>query len=59
MLDQSEEMQSQLSGYTGHTSTERFKAMLGEQLQINEKLEIENEKKSIQIRKMLSLLKSS
>lgn len=37
---------------------ERFKNMLAEQVQINEKLEFENEKKKIQIRNLMNLLKS-
>ena len=58
MSDNYGEMQSQISGDTKKSHSGRFKTILSEQLQINEKLEIENEKKSIQIRKMLSLLKS-
>lgn len=56
MLEHSEDGQSQASGF-GQT-TERLRLMLSEQVQVNEKLEVENEKKSIQIRKLLNLLKS-
>lgn len=49
---------SEISSATRQTSTERFKVILSEQLQANERLELDNEKKTIQIRKMLALLKS-
>jgi hypothetical protein len=56
MLERSEDGQSHASG---GRATERLRLMLSEQVQANEKLEVDNEKKSIQIRKLLSLLKST
>lgn len=56
MLEPSEDGQSQNS--RGRTA-DRLRIILSEQLQTNEKLEVENEKKSIQIRKLLNLLKST
>lgn len=49
---------SDASSVTRQQPADRFKAILGEQLQANERLELDNEKKTIQIRKMLALLKS-
>jgi hypothetical protein len=50
---------SVVSAFTEHSNRDRFKVVLGEQLQINEKLEIENERNKIQLRKLTNLLKSS
>ena len=49
---------SVLSGATDLSCRDKFRSVLGEQLQINEKLEIENERNKIQLRKLTNLLKS-
>jgi hypothetical protein len=58
MMEESEEKSLDGSASQG-TSSDRMKILLGEQIRMNEKLELDNETKAIQIKKMLRLLQST